>query len=392
MRILIVINTNLLPNQGGVQKSTYKLHNLFKSQGYLVRVCSFSDGEGSDIRLNEECHVTYLGHKIEISRKLQRLLASFNPQICINQVGYSVSITEVLRRSGDAKMKLINTVRINPLNFVENIDGFLVKNLGKNLMRIVPINVLRKVVLIYHKNKQKRQYGHLLRLTDVLLFLSPSFIEELKFFGVDIDLFHEKLQSIPNPFIQKDCGLNQSVIKKEKTILFVGRLNIKQKRVDLLLEVWKRLHDLLPDWKFEIVGDGPEKEFMRRFCVDNSMHRVVFYGFKDPTRFYQRASILHFTSAYEGFGNVLVESQIEGTPPILCDSYSAACDIVANGRNGYLIEPFDLEDFIERTIYLSKNEDVLHEMSCNARLDSGRFRAERVLDKWVNLFETLLMS
>lgn len=381
---------NLLPNQGGVQQSTYKLYNLFKKQGHLVNVCSFSTGVGSSDSLNRECEVTYLGDKTEVTFKLLQLFSKFNPDVCINQVGYSLDIIKCLRKAGGQEMKLVNTIRINPLNFVENIDGFLARYFHKSLLKILPKNILRKVVLLHHKRKQSREYGSMLRLTDALVFLSPSFIDELKFFNVNLDRNRGKLFSIPNPFIYENEFDKANIFSKEKIILFVGRLNILQKRVDLLLEIWNELHDRLPDWKFEVVGDGPEKNRMIHYCQANNLDRVTFYGFDNPKNYYKKASLLHFTSAYEGFGNVLVEAQIEATPAILFDSYAAASDIVVNGRNGYLIKPFDLDDFIDKTIYLCSNQDVLLELSDKAQADSQKFSTERIAAKWDRLFENLL--
>lgn len=62
-------------------------------------------------------------------------------------------------------------------------------------------------------------------------------------------------------------------------ILYVGRINTRQKRFQSLLNIWKRLQNELLDYRLEIVGGGPEKNCMRIWlmkCVLNVSHFMIF--------------------------------------------------------------------------------------------------------------------
>jgi glycosyltransferase involved in cell wall biosynthesis len=241
------------------------------------------------------------------------------------------------------------------------------------------------IVKFYHRIKQGREFSRILNDVDCFLMLNNSFIAELGEFRISKKLIDRKVSAIPNMFNMPEVTSQE----KEKVILFVGRLNILQKRVDLLLEVWKSLHDIYPEWRFWVVGDGAERANMEEFCYLNNMNRVQFFGFDNPSKYYEKASILHFTSAYEGFGNVLIEAQSYGVVPVLFDSYSAAEDIVDNKKSGFLIEPFDLEKFTKLTSKLMNSSNMLASMSKSAIKQSQKFSVDSVKSKWFELFETL---
>jgi glycosyltransferase involved in cell wall biosynthesis len=178
-------------------------------------------------------------------------------------------------------------------------------------------------------------------------------------------------------------------IQKENIVLFVGRLNIPQKRVDLLLQIWKKLHEESPDWRFWVLGEGEEKKKMEQFCKDNQLDRITFFGKVNPNEYYKKAKIFHMTSAFEGFGNVLIEAQSYGCVPMLFDSYAAASDIVGHNRNGVVIQPFDVEDYVVQTKILMNNPDKISELAIQAYENVLRFSYEETYLKWEKVFNSL---
>lgn len=67
------------------------------------------------------------------------------------------------------------------------------------------------------------------------------------------------------------------------------------------------------------------------------LEHVSFEGFQQPKPYYERASILLFTSEYEGFPLVLAECMSFGVIPVVYDSYSAVRDIIDDGKDGVVI-------------------------------------------------------
>lgn len=128
---------------------------------------------------------------------------------------------------------------------------------------------------------------------------------------------------------------------------------------------------------------------MEEFCQKNKLDRIFFFGKVDPTEYYKKAKIFHMTSAFEGFGNVLVEAQSYGCVPILFNSYSAAKDIVNHDVDGFLIEPFNVDAYVKKTISLINDNEKLEEMSKSTFENVSRFSYEKTYQKWQAVFKTL---
>ena len=170
-------------------------------------------------------------------------------------------------------------------------------------------------------------------------------------------------------------------------MLFVGRLDRNQKRVDRILAVWNSLYSKYPDWRLTIVGDGPDRVPLQRMAEEQKIERVNFKGFQRPDEYYKRASVLVLTSDYEGFGLVIVEAMNFGVVPVVYGSYPAVYDIIDNGQNGFISAmrnaSFDMEDYMDKLEALMSSPDLLSSMAQNAmRTVEKRFSLSSVLRKW----------
>ena len=125
---------------------------------------------------------------------------------------------------------------------------------------------------------------------------------------------------------------------------------------------------------------------MENFCKRNNLDRIQFFGKVKPDEYYKKAKIFHMTSAFEGFGNVLIEAQSYGCVPMLFDSYAAASDIVHHNQNGILIKAFDCNEYAAETKKLMDNPEKTSELALNAYENVLRFSYEETYKKWEKVF------
>lgn len=114
-------------------------------------------------------------------------------------------------------------------------------------------------------------------------------------------------------------------------IIFVGSL-VGLKRVDLLLEALTALSDRPFD--LEVVGDGPERTRLERQAEEKLPGRVAFVGTVGMEEAIQRiaaADCLVLPSDQDGWGAVVSEAQINGTPVICSSECGAAGTVRASG-------------------------------------------------------------
>ncbi len=174
---------------------------------------------------------------------------------------------------------------------------------------------------------------------------------------------------------------------KKKQLLYVGRLDPYQKRVDRLITIWRHIYNDFKDWELVILGEGPQLNELKQMA--SGLERVTFAGRQNSEPYYRDASILCLTSDYEGWGMVLTEAMTFGTVPVLFNSYRAAPEIVHDGSIGMLVKPFSIRQYVEKLRILMNNADLRNKMALNAIEYVKRYDISNIANRWEKLFNRL---
>jgi len=157
-----------------------------------------------------------------------------------------------------------------------------------------------------------------LQVADCIHVTSISEYEDVRRLG-----FKNPIAIIPN-------GIDTSVFskppKKDKTVLFLGRIH-KKKGIEMLLNAWKRLNNKYPDWALKIVGSDEDyygrkgyKDFLLNMVRSCNIKGVVFsdplFGDKKNQE-YRRSSVFILPTYSENFGMTVIESLAQETPAIV---------------------------------------------------------------------------
>lgn len=119
--------------------------------------------------------------------------------------------------------------------------------------------------------------------------------------------------------------------------LYVGRLAVAQKRIDLILY---GLQHLPGPWQLTLVGDGPDRSLLESLAAELGLSgRVHFAGWRADPWERQSPTALLLPSDFEGFPMALVEALARGIPVIAADCATGPSDIIYEGKNGFLISP-----------------------------------------------------
>jgi glycosyltransferase involved in cell wall biosynthesis len=111
-------------------------------------------------------------------------------------------------------------------------------------------------------------------------------------------------------------------MKKQKKILVVARL-FPNKGVQDILDALKYMD--LKDWKVDIVGEGPYRQFLENKAKENNLNdKVIFHGWVDNNsekmkHLYGHASIFISASYFESFGITILEALSAGCYPLISD-------------------------------------------------------------------------
>lgn len=197
------------------------------------------------------------------------------------------------------------------------------------------------------------------------------------------------IEVIPNAAMHIGDSYSDSSARR---IVAVGRLDY-QKGFDRLVRAWEIVQrdKAFQDWTLDIFGQGEWKDMLQRMIDDAGLGGNTHVN--RPTsqigKEYAGSSMLVMSSHYEGFPMVMIEAMACGLPVVTFDYKCGPKDIIDDGRNGMLVKEGDIPGLAEAMMRLMGNDALRKEMSAHAREVTETYSEERVMARWITLFEDL---
>lgn len=196
----------------------------------------------------------------------------------------------------------------------------------------------------------------------------------------------ERIAQIYNSVDKSDEVYNRD---RKKQILSVGRL-APQKGIDKLMKIAAAVLRAHPDWQWLLLGEGEQRAELEQFIAENNLHnRLILMGnVADVDAYLRQASILVSTSVYEGLGMNILEAKRMGVP---CVSFAiiGPQEIIHDGIDGYLVQPFDCDTMIGKINTLIENPSLRKQFAKQALLSMGDFETETIIKQWKDILERL---
>ena len=148
------------------------------------------------------------------------------------------------------------------------------------------------------------------------------------------ELFERAREPVEHPWFCDD---------EPPVVLSVGRLNAA-KDYPTLLRAFSLVIRVRPV-RLVILGEGGERARLEAMVRNLGLEDVVSLpGFaKNPYAYMSKAAVFVLSSAWEGFGNVLVEAMAVGIPVVSTDCPNGPAEILENGRWGQLVPVGDVD-------------------------------------------------
>lgn len=176
-------------------------------------------------------------------------------------------------------------------------------------------------------------------------------------------------------------------------IVVVGRL-VPQKRMEIALDAVADLRHRIPGLRLDLVGSGWWEPTLRRHAVARGVDDIVtFHGHvseAEKHRLLGRAWVHALPSLKEGWGLVIVESGIHGTPTVAFRDAGGPVDAIQHGRTGLLVDgASDAEatqrEFVEALARVLVDDGLRERLSAEVRSYAGQFRWEDCVEAWEGL-------
>ena len=372
MRKVCFVSPEYWPLSGGTGSYVYYLSNELMKNGYKICVVTGSD-QTLDIKVNEQLNVFFL--KIPKMPVIKSFLLAASSYRKLNSVRGSVNVDithanlpltpnfAVPPNFGKTLVCTVHStwkgeaqaIRSEPYSRLNANEKFMVSfNWFLRIFEEKMLERANKIIAVSHFTKRE-----LLEYYKV-----PEEKIRVIHNGVDVNKFKPAQDKRK---IKQALGFNPD----DLTILSVGRLYAR-KGLFTLIESMPAVVERFKNAKFIISGKGQSDEMRKllahaeKIGVKDNLIFTGYYPDKKLPKLYQAADVFAFSTFYEHHPFAVLEALSTGLP-VVTTSVGGIPETIENGKNGFLVEPFNPKQFADRILYLLEHPAEASEMGLLAR-------------------------
>lgn len=199
---------------------------------------------------------------------------------------------------------------------------------------------------------------------------------------------------LPN---MKPADVLRAEIPKSATPLIVEIADSgRRKNVKGLLRAFRRVVNVLPDARLELIGPGLEEggetwSWARSVGADRGVNFLGVLDRHEVLLHLERAWVHAHAALEESFGNTLVESMSLGTPVIGGQSSAAVPWVLGNGEAGLLTDVRSEIEFSKTILRLLADDQLRRELfEAGLRRVSEVFSEESIVRAHIAVYESLI--
>lgn len=240
---------------------------------------------------------------------------------------------------------------------------------------------------IYFKEQLKKA---ILGLYDGAIVAGTPHKTYLNELGMSDDLIGVVGNVVDNQFYQTE----EIEDNRRSGFLYIGRF-LDIKNLEFLIRAYaqyrkqseqpsENLHPLY------LVGDGPERQALEEMVAKEQIPGVIFTGILQPDevkKMYEGCSVFVLPSTSEPWGLVVNEAMASGLPVLVSNLCGCSFDLVWDGQNGFLFDPYDEQELIDKLLTLSQDENLRFSMAKEARNTIAQFTPQTYAEKCVHFFQ-----
>ncbi len=376
MKKIAILSLHL--NYGGVEKAVATLANMLCDDYKVEIICTYKMGNKPVYKIDDKVKIKYL---IPYGPNKKEIKQNFKNFKIFNLLKEGIKAIKVLYLR---KKTMIDYIKNSNADVIIStrvlFTNYLSKYGKENIIKIAQEHR-------HHLNDQK----YIQNLNDAcknIDYLLPVSKELTNFYTATLT-GKVKCYYMPNsldniPEIDSDYT---------KNVVTVGRLS-KEKGFDDLIDVFKKVVAKNPNYKLDIIGDGPERNNLKDIIANLHLeNNIILHGFQNKDYIndvlsHSKAFIV--TSYTESFGIALLEGMSYGLPGIIFDSASGSLELIKNNFSGYVIKNRSKDVMAKKIIKLLDNKKEISIMGKNAKETAKKYSFEKIKERWLNFLEIIL--
>lgn len=376
----ICIVSESFKDGGGVERVTIQLANHLQNVGNKVSLIDYSGVNKYFYKVDSNINRINAINQRKLKRKIISKLYYFQNYISKKPV----KIIGLYREQANDLIKYLKNHQPDVLIVCQGILTAHIPLIKREIPNIKIIAWQHNEYDIYVKQyyeKIKSEYISGIKKADLVVCLTK--LDQQKFKKLNSNSINIYNPLTLNNYTDRKANLDS------KFIVFVGRLKIKQKGLDYLIEIAKSISN---DWKVLVAGDGPDKKKFKKLIKDNNLEtKILLKGSlnsQDLTNLYLSGSIFISTSRWEGFGLVITEAMAHGLPVVSFENQGPK-EILNNGEYGVLVDRENVSDFTKKLNSLMTNRQIRAFYQKKSLERVCDFDIERILKKWEKCIHNL---
>ncbi|MDN6206248.1 MAG: N-acetyl-alpha-D-glucosaminyl L-malate synthase BshA, partial [Staphylococcus simulans] len=243
-----------------------------------------------------------------------------------------------------------------------------------------------------HSLKDAIKFG--IENSDVVTSVSKSLAHQTQeIIGTDKEIIpiYNFVREIDFPTKRDDALKKVYGIKPDEKVL-IHVSNFRQvKRIDTIIETFKKVHDQIPS-KLLLLGDGPELMEMKRLVRELDIEDdVMFLGKQEfVNQFYQMSDLVLLLSEKESFGLTLLEAMKTGVVPI-GSTAGGIKEVSKHEETGFIVDIGDSDKASEYAIKLLTDDTLYQRVREQMLKDVTEcFNSELIADQYEYYYNQML--
>ncbi|MFN3782358.1 MAG: glycosyltransferase family 4 protein [Spirosomataceae bacterium] len=200
---------------------------------------------------------------------------------------------------------------------------------------------------------------------------------------------NQKIEAIHKKAMLEREKKKEELNMRKFNFIFVGRL-IPFKNVVVILEAFRKIHTNSKDWGVIILGDGVELDKMKEFCSKHALSGVHFISGKswfEVPKWFALADVFVLPSYSEPWGLVANEAMACSLPVIISERCGCAIDLVKEGENGFVFNPYSVDELAEKMHFFIENTNSLTNMGESSKQIIQNFSPKIVASEMLEGFK-----
>lgn len=317
-------------------------------------------------------------------------IEEWTKSLCSSLINQGILNIRILSKTGDYLIprdleEIVDYLNIDTQNIYRK-DNFL--TILKYFQEHMPCTIVtsQPSVVLMVASILKHYFPDMIRIISVIHGGTLGIYEQYMQYAGDVDEFVGVSEDIKRAMLDRGCPSVHAItcpvvcpecLEREYSenpkiplqIGYAGRVEIVQKRMDLMLKVIQILEDKNINYHFNVAGDGSALHQVKEYISKNNMsEHVTFWGNISREKlpdFWKKQDICVNTADYEGHCISRMEAMVNGAVSVSTDTSGTREDVV-DGMNGYFVPIGDYEMMAQRILYLNEHRNLLRSMGRKA--------------------------